>query len=231
MTTVLALAGAFGNPQSVAPMFQGKVAARGTFVPVSYRNSDPLGWLFGGGTRLEYVLDGVAKLDAAINSTPGHKVVVGHSLGSLVAQHWLVRHGKTSSVPVNELEFVFGGNSIHRFNGQNNKKPDHAAVVAEVKDTRYKVVDIVRQYDIWADYPSNAAGKYLSDAVKNVKAGDKSPYNLHVDYKNVDPDPTAATNVSFVDGNWTYVWSKTDTLPLFYSGWTRLWYGLSSQAV
>jgi pimeloyl-ACP methyl ester carboxylesterase len=230
MTTLLALAGAFGDPNNMAPLFQGKVAARGTFVPVTYRNSDVWGWTFRGGTRLEYIEDGVAKLDAALHSTPGPWIMFGHSLGALVGQHWIAKRGPTSSIPPEDLEFVFGGNSIHRFGGRNSVKPDHAAVVEAVKASPYKVLDIVRQWEYWADAPLNTASQYHADAVKNVKAGDSSPYNLHVAYGGVDPDPDSPGNTKHVEGNWTYVWNRTNDIPLFYNGWNRLCYGMSSQA-
>ncbi|MET0900059.1 MAG: hypothetical protein ABWY45_19290 [Mycobacterium sp.] len=228
-TKVLTVAGAFSSSGQVPPQLQGKITAGNTVVPVLYRNSDPLGWLFGDGTRPEYIADGVQKLNAAINTTPGPKVVLGQSLGAVVAQYWLAQYGPTSTIPANELRFVLIGNSIRKYGGRIRSQPAHLAVAnaVQVPGIRYQVLDIARQWDIHADHPLTTTSQYHSAALNNVKAGDRPPYTLHANYKNVDPDPDAPGNTKLVEGNWTYVWSRTNDIPLFYSSWNRLVYGVS----
>jgi PE-PPE domain len=228
-TTVLTLAGAFSSSADVPPQLRGEITSGNTVTPVLYRNSDVLGWLFGDHTRPEYIADGVQKLNVAINTTPGPKVVFGDSLGAVVAQYWLAQYGRTSTVPADQLRFVLIGNSIRKYGGQLRSRPDHLAVAnaVQVPGIRYQVLDIARQWDIYADYPSNTTSRWYSDAVNNAKAGDRSPYRLHATYENVDPDPDAPGNTKLVEGNWTYVWSRTNDLPLFYSSWNRFVYGVS----
>lgn len=100
---------------------------------------------------------GVSALDALIHSTPGPKLVFGHSQGAQVASRWLRAHADDSDAPpAEELSFLFIGNPLRKYGGFIVGRPEvgGAIGVPTRNDTRYAVTDITLQYDGWADYPT-----------------------------------------------------------------------------
>lgn len=101
---------------------------------------------------------GVAALDALIRSTPGPKLVFGHSQGAQVASRWLRAHGDDPTAPpADELSFLFIGNPLRKYGGFIIGRPEvgGATGLPTRNDTRYNVTDITLQYDGWADYPTS----------------------------------------------------------------------------
>ena len=100
---------------------------------------------------------GVSALDALIHSTPGPKVVFGHSQGAQVASRWLrTRANDPAAPPADELSFLFIGNPLRKYGGFIVGRPEVDGLTGQptLNDTRYAVTDIALQYDGWADYPT-----------------------------------------------------------------------------
>jgi pimeloyl-ACP methyl ester carboxylesterase len=101
--------------------------------------------------------NGVSALDALIHSTPGPKLVFGHSQGAQVASRWLRSHADgPDAPPAAELSFLFIGNPLRKYGGFIVGRPevDGATGLPTRNDTAYAVTDIALQYDGWADYPT-----------------------------------------------------------------------------
>jgi hypothetical protein len=128
------------------------------------------------------------KLDELIRSTPGPKVVFGYSQGAQIAGTWLRKYaGKPDAPSPDELSFLLIGNPERRMGKQpwtKNTTPD---------TTHYKVRDVARKGDNWADYHGKPANRVLAMF---------GP--IHTNYWGVDPyDPKA--KVIGVTGNTEYV--------------------------
>jgi PE-PPE domain-containing protein len=91
--------------------------------------------------------DGVQKLDTWINETPGPKIVVGYSLGALVACDWMRQQTSQDQ----DLRFILVGGS-------------------HLPNNSYPITNIVRQYDQWADPPNDLTNTL---AVNNILASDE----------------------------------------------------------
>lgn len=210
MATVFTLAGFGGLPQQLNQQLGGEVTDGNTVVPVWYNNFNP------SDAGLD---DGVAKLDAALHSVAGDKVVFAHSFGAIVCCRWLAQKGPTSDIPPSDVKFILIGNSVRRYGGVLNTTDWLGNVAAEFlgmtlilapKDTPYTVVDIARQYDGFADVPPDSAFGD-ANAVSNVLAGQGT---VHPDYSLVSMN--AVSNTTFVEGNITYVLcSPTYPLPMY----------------
>ena len=101
--------------------------------------------------------NGVNALDALIHSTPGPKLVFGHSQGAQVASRWLRTHADDPSAPpASELSFLFIGNPLRKYGGYIVGRPEVGGEIGlpTRNDTRYTVTDIALQYDGWADFPT-----------------------------------------------------------------------------
>ena len=85
-----------------------------------------------------------------------------------------------------------------------------AASAAFLEDTAYSGTEVIRQYDGWADWPDDSSNLL---AVANAVVGMQT---IHTDY--TDVDITSPGNAIHQEGNVTYVWVPTDTLPLV--AWT-----------
>lgn len=170
-----------------------------------------------GGYTLEI---GLANLDKAINATPGPKTVFGYSQGAIIASMWLQQKAAASTVPGADLTFVLAGNAQR---GENGKMPLTRTGIATPTSTRYKVVDISRQYDGLSDYPDNQ-GNY--QAVQNANSGYAT---VHADYTGVNlNDPSNL--VKRVDNTY-YVVNPTQNLPVLdgYRRWGLGWYADAQQ--
>jgi len=101
--------------------------------------------------------NGVNALDALIRSTPGPKLVFGHSQGAQVASRWLRTYADgPSAPPAAELSFLFIGNPLRKYGGFIVGRPEVDGVTGlpTPNDTRYTVTDVALQYDGWADAPT-----------------------------------------------------------------------------
>ncbi|MGP4054531.1 PE-PPE domain-containing protein [Mycobacterium sp. 4D054] len=125
-------------------------------------------------------------------------VVFGYSHGAVVAGRWLAEYADQSwAPPADRLSFVLIGNPMRAHGGTKPALPH----------TRYRVVDVVRQYDPVADFPDNPFNLF---AMLNIGAGILS--SVHLDYTGVDIDDPR--NTVWTEDNITYVFVPTQNLPL-----------------
>ncbi len=162
---------------------------------------------------------GAANLNSLIGTTTKPVVVFGYSEGAQVAGMWMAQYGKGPDAPAaQDVSFVLIGNPNRAYGGASNALAQ-VLNIATPTDTQYQVIDVAREYDFWADFPT---GRLNTIAVLNAIAGSLF---IHTNYTNVDlNDPN---NVTWKEGNITYVLVPTTTLPLFLP---LKWVGLGSLA-
>lgn len=177
---------------------------------------------------------GAQNLDAWLRNAGGQTVVVvGHSEGSQVACKWLREYAPTSSVDPSKVSFILGGNPERRYGGTlgmmqgmpkrilqtatwsggvhfppSNSVAAYAQNTGELPgiplDTPFTVLDIARQYDYYADYPSSST-EVTSAAAQNATTA------IHMNYFNVNVnDPSI---VKHTEGNITWGWVPTYACP------------------
>jgi hypothetical protein len=188
---------------------------------------------------------GVTLLENKLNATTGQIFVFAYSEGCQVVYKWLRDHGATSSIDPVRLAFLLIGNSERKYGGliagHSAFSPiaDTAGLPATV---RYSVIDFVRQYDGWGDFPSapaitaaveslsgvglddnafvgamNAVSKLMANsaysmALSNAIAGQALVHEWYIDVT-----PTDANVVTYIDPatpTVKYVWSPTYPVPL-----------------
>lgn len=159
---------------------------------------------------------GAANLDALITSAKVSGAIgFGYSQGATVATKWLRDHanGKDPNAPAaDKTSFVMIGNPNRPNGGILARAPKlHIPILGvtfngATPDTQYKVTDVVRQYDLFGDFPIDPLNVL---SVLNVLAGAGS---IHGDYTNVDVhDPN---NWVEQHGNTTYIMQYAQQLPL-----------------
>ncbi len=170
------------------------------------------------------IQNGADKLDLALHSTPGSKIVVGHSEGAEVEDAWLRKYGPTSDIDPATVKFILTGDPESRNNGCVTIFDNGQRVCKAYEDnggiglpanTRYNVTVISRQYDYFADCPNPPAGIDATDQdhpaetawanrqAANSVGGKGELKAVHLDYSALGiNDPL---NKTFVDGNVTYV--------------------------
>lgn len=206
MSTVFTLAGAFGFHDEVDVQLGGEPLVGNTVHHVVYPNVPLI-------TALD---QGADLLNDALIATSGHKIVFAHSLGALVAHHWLTDYAPDSTIPFADLEFILIGNPCRKYGGMLSGESRLAPYVGPLSDlngaaplpavVNYQVRDLARQYDGWADWPND---DFEPISVANATLGANT---LHVDYTNQsldDPD-----NFSYFEGNIEYIWSRTVPMPM-----------------
>ena len=216
-STVFLLGGAFSGLTNYMPTMLGGAITNGqTQVQVPYNNV---------GLFLNTVQQGADMLNAFITNGTGPMVVFGHSLGAVVSSYWLANYAADSGIEPADLSFVFIGNSVHKYGGalgpESNSEWQNwfGEGVAAPDNTPYTVLDIIRQYDGWADWPTGTTN-ITSDF--NALAGQNS---IHPNYQAVSPSLTATGNVHYTPtvsgspGNITYLWSMTQPVPLLGTVW------------
>ena len=140
----------------------------------------------------------VAVLDAAIDSTPGQKIVLALSSGSIVASQWIVQHSGDADAPAaSDLVFGLLGNPLRAYGG---------VVAQPTINSQYLIVDVARQYDYVADYPDDPSNYW---AMQNALAGFQY---IHADYTGVNLSDPA--NIVWEVGNTIYMFVPTKNLPL-----------------
>lgn len=192
-----------------------------------------------GATNIE---NGKELLDDILHEIVGVKKVLAYSEGAQVATRWLRDYGTTEPIPSDELSFLFIGNAERKYGGVIYKRSEFDSIA----DTDglpgtvpYDVVDLARQYDGFADYPTSQAfsdaadavgesltdlsrfgdafqevwGLFTTDATKNAANNTLQGFTwVHGFYFDVAVDDAA--NVVTVEGNVSYVLAPTYPLPL-----------------
>lgn len=170
------------------------------------------------GLANSFAQGGVDKLDEFLHRYAGTRIlVVGHSMGGQVIYKWLRQEAETSDISPYEVTFICTGNLERKYNGlpaggDYPGPPDGSGLPDGAWG--YKVIDIARQYDFWADHPNDTDNAV---AMRNIDPTDSglgwgSP--VHVDYSKVSPNPDDPRNFSITEDTVTYVWSPTYPVPL-----------------
>lgn len=169
---------------------QGSLCRTDSCAPVGYPS-------FVTASGVKMLADRISAATDISNGMNAETVVFGYSHGATVAARWMQQNADDLEAPSpDRLSFVLIGNP-HRAHG--NSLPP-------IPQTRYQVIDIVRQYDPVADYPD----RFNLLALLNVSTSILSP--IHLDYTDVDIDDPA--NTVWTEGNVTYVFVPTQNLPL-----------------
>lgn len=155
---------------------------------------------------------GATKVEQALDLVPDTEDVVlfGHSQGGQVIYTDLRRFAED---PANapdpaSLSWVSIGNPENKFGGRVGTEapwlPD---------DTAYQGLEVIRQYDGWADWPDDPSNFV---AVANAAIG---MFTIHPNY--LDVHINDVNNIRYtpdlpngMPGNVTYLWAPTDVLPL-----------------
>jgi len=154
---------------------------------------------------------GADRLISAIDALPAGAPVTpfGHSQGGQVIystiRRWVAN--PTSAPDPSQVTWVSIGNPENAFGGV--KRQDGLA-----PDTPYKGIEVIKQYDGWADYPT---GKMNALAWLNAQVGKNNTHVWGYFDVNLDsPDNIRYTPVKAdgTPGNITYVFVPNDTLPL-----------------
>lgn len=120
---------------------------------------------------------GATRLDEAIRATPGTKIVLGYSQGAQVAGTWLRRFAHRPDAPdPATLSFILIGNPERQYGQQPWTKKQTP------NDTQYRVRDVARRNDNWADWHGKATDNRILALFGSI----------HTNYWSVDPfDPDA----------------------------------------
>ncbi|MBI5336266.1 MAG: PE-PPE domain-containing protein [Mycolicibacterium rufum] len=164
------------------------------------------GWIQPYGPIEIGMTENVNRLDWAIHYVgTGPKIVYGFSGGARVASVWLRDHADDADAPdPDQLSVVLIGNGGRKYGGVNGWF--WGDLLLTPTDTQYDVVDIAREYDPIADFPSNPFNLL---ALANGLAAFSY---VHLRYDEVDLDDP--DNVVWKEGKTTYVYVPTEHLPL-----------------
>ena len=190
MTTVLTLPGLGGDVGGYMSEWLHGFAGKGyDHVPVDYPAA--------AGTAS--ITAGVHQLQEAITQTlrvgGGPIVVLAHSQGAEVVSEWMDEHADTGPPP-GSLRFILTGNPRRRLGGAGMGGWDWRPV-GRTPETRYRVTDIARRWDGWANkdnYPGRAGGNWFK-----LWWG---RFTVHSDYRDVT---VAGCTVRETSGNTTYL--------------------------
>lgn len=202
-TSVFTLEGGFSLGTNTMPQLEGQLCAGPrSCTKVPYTTLPGQVFTDGGATALKN----------AIAGTDGQVIAFGYSEGASVAYNLIRRYQNDPDRPdPDRVRFVVIGNPESKYSGFPVEFYNPWGIP---EDTPYQVTVITRQYDQFADWPTKIDSPGYLLAVANVLVAGA----VHGDYTGVDPDPDAPGNVSLTEGNVTYVWVPTDTLPLV--SWT-----------
>jgi len=162
------------------------------------------------------VSTGAVNLDVLITDTRASGAIgFGYSQGATVVTQWLRDHanGKDSNAPAaDKMSFVLIGSPNRPNGGLLARMPGlyvpilGVTFIGAMPDTQYKVTDVMRQYDLFGDFPIDPLNVL---SVLNVLADAGS---IHGNYLNVDVnDPN---NWVEQHGNTTYIMEYAQHLPL-----------------
>ncbi|QZT61232.1 PE-PPE domain-containing protein [Mycolicibacterium austroafricanum] len=165
-----------------------------------------------------FAAGGVAKLDSYLHKYVGRRILVlGYSEGAQVIYKWIRENGASSDISPFEVTFLCIGNLERKYNGL----PDGGDYPGGVGGTGlpdgahgYRIIDIARQYDFWADHPDDTGNAVAMRNVdpKGTNFGTGSP--VHGDYKRVSPNPDHPHNFAVTEDTITYVWAPTYPAPI-----------------
>lgn len=159
----------------------------------------------------------VVELRRILATQTGPAVVLAHSQGTMIASSWLARYGAQAG-RFEDVSFVMLGSPQHGRGGV-------GLVVGSAEwpptptDSGYTVIEVAREYDMQADFPT-----YLGNwaAVVNAYSG---YWGVHTDYVNVDlRDPN---NLVTQVGGTTFVLVPTEHLPMLQP---LRWFGQTTLA-
>lgn len=177
----------------------GAVVARSTVVRV-------FGWPYNWPGIASNILQGAHDLDNALRTYSGKRIkVFGHSMGSEVAYEWLDTYGPTagSYASPSRVQFILSGNPQGKYGGiQRVPSPPFGTVYSYPGTpglngnlSPYPLLEVVRQYDYFADYPNVAS--------PSQTARDNASTAIHGDYTMVDLASPA--NLVLTEGKITYM--------------------------
>lgn len=161
--TVLTLTGLNFNLTNYMPRQFGGVFARPPYVMRQVRYPASL--------ASHSISTGVEALDAAMRATAGPLIVLAHSQGAQVVSHWLRQHADDPTAPSpDRLTFVLTGNPLRAEGGHiiGRREVGGTPGTPTPVSTRWKVIDVARRYDGWADWPADETNRL---AVRNARAG------------------------------------------------------------
>jgi len=160
-----------------------------------------------------FAAGGVSRLDTYMHRYVGQQILVcGHSMGAQVIAKWLREDGPTSDILPTEVTFILTGNLERKYNGFPDGGDYGAGGTPDA--TPYKVIDIARQYDFWADHPDDTDNTVAMRNVDPSGGGFGIGNPVHTGYSQVSANPDDARNFTTTEGNITYVWSPTYPAPI-----------------
>ncbi len=164
------------------------------------------GWIQPYGPIEIGMAENVRRLDSAIHNVgTDPKIVYAFSGGARVASVWLRDHADDADAPdPDQLSVVLIGNGGREYGGVNGWF--WGDLLMTPTDTQYDVLDIAREYDPIADFPSNPFNLL---ALANGIAAFST---VHLRYDEVDLDDP--DNIVWKEGKTTYVYVPTEHLPL-----------------
>lgn len=159
--TVLTLSGLNFNLTNYMPRQFGGVFARRPYVLRQVRYPASL--------APRSIARGVAALDAALRETAGPVIVLAHSQGAQVASHWIREHARDSGAPSGDrLVFLLTGNPLRAEGGYAIGRREVGGTIGLPTPvaSRWRVIDVARRYDGWADWPADAGNRRAVDAAR-----------------------------------------------------------------
>ena len=160
---------------------------------------------------------GADAVESAIKDLPSNEPIIlfGHSQGGQVIYDALRRwdNNPNFAPDPDRVTWVSIGNPENPYGGITSKFGLSQPQPRVPANTQYEGIEVIRQYDGWADAPDNPFNLL---AVLNAVVGSQT---YHLDYRNVDindpnnvrftPDKTDGT-----PGNITYVYVPAEVIPL-----------------
>lgn len=198
--TVLTLSGLNFNLTNYMPRQFGGLFARPPYVLHKVRYPASL--------APDSIARGVSALDAALRETDGPVIVLAHSQGAQVATHWMREHADDASAPSGDrVVFLLTGNPLRAESGYAIGRREVGGTIGAPTPltSRWRVIDVARRYDGWADWPADTQNRR---AVEAARAG---MMRLHTHYDAVDLFD--ASNTVWTRGTTTFVLTR-ETPPL-----------------
>ncbi len=190
--TVLTLSGLNFNLINYMPRHFGGRFARPPYVLRKVRYPASL--------SADSIARGVAALDRALRETSGPVIVLAHSQGAQVATHWMREHANDASAPSGDrVVFLLTGNPLRAEGGYAIGRREVGGTLGEPTPVagRWRVIDVARRYDGWADWPADSGNR------RAVEAARSGMMRFHTRYDQVDLDDP--TNTVWVRGTTTFV--------------------------
>lgn len=144
---------------------------------------------------------GVKMLSEELANTEGDVVVLAYSQGTYIPVLWMLQNTNNPDAPdPKKVSFVLMGSPFNKNGGT------LASVSRLLPESPYHVTDVTRQYDPASDFPDNPLNPV---ALANAAAG---LLFIHLNYENLDLE--SEDNITWTEGNTTYIFIPTEDLPL-----------------